>query len=289
MRMTARILWLYAMLTALALAQHRGEKPPALVWDRLKGSCPATLEWTSLKVKVTVLLFSPDGVSTEDIAEANDIRNRFQDEPVIVIHVVSGSEFLLDQSLKTTPYPGCILFDRQAENARNFKIPAFARTVVVDQSGTIAGYAGGPPDEASLRSILNYQVASGLSDAPPPQGHYHMADGSDIVPSSEVHIAPAREGELHALVDVASDRYVAANFPLKLIVLDLWDWPAARISFPQDLDQRNFDVTARLPLADRDFLLRLVHGAIEKHFGLRIAKEIRTQPVYLLTAACYRR
>jgi hypothetical protein len=39
-----RIFVLFAALAALANAQHRGEPPPALVWGKLKGNCPANLD-----------------------------------------------------------------------------------------------------------------------------------------------------------------------------------------------------------------------------------------------------
>jgi uncharacterized protein (TIGR03435 family) len=80
------------------------------------------------------------------------------------------------------------------------------------------------------------------------------------------------------------DRFISANQPLKLIIMDLWDTPTIRIVFPEDLDDGNYDVRAHIPVADRDLLLRLVREAFERHFGLLIGKEEQRQQIYVLRA-----
>ena len=42
------------------------------------------------------------------------------------------------------------------------------------------------------------------------------------------------------------DVYMTRNQPLKFIVMDLWETPLAQISFPENLDQANYDVVARV-------------------------------------------
>jgi uncharacterized protein (TIGR03435 family) len=64
----------------------------------------------------------------------------------------------------------------------------------------------------------------------------------------------------------------------------LWDTSPERIEFPQNLDPGNYDVTAYLPVQDDDLLLNLLREAVEQRFGLRVAKEMRTAPAYVLTA-----
>ena len=80
------------------------------------------------------------------------------------------------------------------------------------------------------------------------------------------------------------DTYSLQNQPLKLAILDLWETPLARISLPQDLDHRNYNITAHIPVPDRALLLRLVQDAIQNQLGLRVHLELRTEHVYLLTA-----
>lgn len=285
MKLSVLALWTIAVLTGFASAQHSGDIPPALLWNKLKGNCPASLVWAALRGKVVVVSLRSDPVFPEDIVEWNELAQNFRGEQVLFIQVVAGSEFLLDQALKQTAFQGCILFDSDLANRQNFKLPRFERTVVVDQLGVIAGYSRGGPDEHDVRSLLNHQRATGLFEVPPQPRPFDSAAGLDPVSSYEVHISPAPRGELRALDPPGPpDLYIVKNQPLKLIILDLWNTPMARIAFPEKLDEGNYDVTAHIPVADRDLLLQLVREAVERQFGLLVEREERTQRIYVLRA-----
>lgn len=271
-----------ALLTGSVSAQHSGDVPPALVWNKLKGNCPASLDWAALRGKVVVVSFT-DEIFPEDIGEWNEVAENFQSDQVFFFRVVAGSEFLLDQALKQTAFQGCILFDSDAANRQNFKVPHFERTVVVDQLGVIAGYSRGGPDEHDIRSLLNHQSAADLLEVPPQPRPFDYAAGVDPVPSYEVHISSAPRGELRALdPQVRPDLFIIKNQPLKLIIMDLWDTPMARIAFPENLDEGNYDVTAHIPAEDHQLLLQMAREAVQKRFGLVVEREKRAQRIYVL-------
>jgi uncharacterized protein (TIGR03435 family) len=258
MKLPAPALWLIAALTNAASAQQTGDIPPPLIWNKLKGSCPASLDWASLRGKVVAVSFSPDDVFPNDIDHSSETARNYQGEHVLSIQIVGGSEFLLDQALKRTAYSRCVLFDPDHRNLENFKLSLLGGTVVVDQSGFIAA-----PDE------------------PPPQPQpYNPAAG--LTPG--VHVSPAQQGTLRSLGTGGPGRYVSKNQPLKLIILDLWDTPLARIVFPEKLAEGNYDVTADMPGLEREPLLQLVREAVERRFGLLVQREERMEKVYMLTA-----
>ena len=268
MKLFVRALWVIAALTGAVSAQHTGDIPPALVWDKLKGNCPASLDWASLRGKVVEVFLSPDDVFPDDIDDWKEAAQNFQGEQVSFIHVVGGSEFLLDQALHQTAYRGCVLFDTDGRNFKSFKLPLIGRTVVVDQWGFIAGYDHGQDDmKGALRSVLNNQRDTGLDETPPQPRPSDPAAVLTPAPSYAVHISVARQGGL----------------PLKLIILDLWNTPLARTAFPEKLAEGNYDVTADMPGIDREPLLQLIREAVERQFGLRIEREERTERVYMLT------
>ena len=276
-------------LTAVALiftsaAQHSGDAPPALVWNQLKGVCPQSLDWAGLRGKVVVLSFVGDLVFPNDIADWNDVPKKFQPDRAVFIRVAGGSEFLLDQALRKRAYQGCVLFDRDGANRRDFGLPAFPRTVVVNQLGYIAGYDRGDADEDAIRSVLNYRGNAGLAETPPQPKPYLPAP-PDELPSYEVHISAAPTGELPAPDLGGPDRYITRNQPLENLIVDLWATPRARISFPLNLDEGRYDVTAHLPAKNRDALLNLVREELVGYFGLSIERETRWQKIYVLTAA----
>jgi hypothetical protein len=167
MKLSVRARWVIAALTGAASAHHTTDIPPVLVWDKLKGNCPASVDWASLRGKVVVVSLSPDDVFPNDIDDWKETARNFQGEQVAFIQVAGGSEFLLDQALQQTTFPGCVLFDSDRRNLKNFKLPLFGGTVVVDQWGFIAGYARDGDDmKGAVRSILNNQPDRGLDETP---------------------------------------------------------------------------------------------------------------------------
>jgi uncharacterized protein (TIGR03435 family) len=257
MKLCARALSLIAALTGAASAQYTGDTPPPLTWDKLKGNCPASLDWASLRGKAVVVSFSPDDVFPHDIDDWTQAARNYQGEHSSFIQVVGGREFLLDQALQRTPYSGCVLFDSDDRNLKNFRLPPLGGTVVVDQWGFIAAPAETRPQPQP------YDPAAGLTTG--------------------IHISPAQPGTLRSLGAGGPARYISKNQPLKLIILDLWDTPLARIVFPEKLAEGNYDVTADMPGLDGEPLLQLVREAVERQFGLLVQREERMEKVYLLT------
>jgi uncharacterized protein (TIGR03435 family) len=285
MKIPAPALCMIAALACDAFAQHSGERPPALVWNKLKGNCPAALDWAALRGKVVVVSLTAFDIVPDDIADWNEVVRQFQGEQAVFLQIVAGSELLIDQAVKQGDVSGCVLVDNEHANLDNFKLPNFPRTVVMDPLGVIAGYSRGDPDEHAVRAVLNHQLETGLAEVPPRPQPYDPTAGVDPVPSYEVHISTADPREMRSLGQGGPDIYVSKNQPLKLIVLDLWATPMPRIVFPEGLGEERYDVTAHIPVADREQLLKTVQAALENHFGLRISKEERTERVYLLTVS----
>jgi uncharacterized protein (TIGR03435 family) len=285
MKRRTALFCLSAGLGALVWGQRAGDLPPALVWDKLKGSCPASLDWSSLRGNVVVVSFGDEDVFPNDIAEWNELPDKFQTEPVVFLRVVSGSEFLLDLALKRTAYRGCVLLDSGEANLRSFKIrPYFPETLVVDPFGYIAGYSDGDGEQA-IRRTLNSGKETGLLEQPR-QARRKVTRETEPTPSYDVHISPSEPGELRALgFGPRPGSYVIRNQPLRIIVVDLWDTSPERIVFPQNLDPGNYDVTAYIPVEDNDLLRGLLREAVAQRFGLRVEREMRTAPVYVLTAS----
>jgi uncharacterized protein (TIGR03435 family) len=284
MKLLIRFLWGLTVVTVIASAQHAGDIPPALVWSKLKGSCQDTLDWADLHGRVVVVSLSPNFFPT-DVDDWKQAAKPFEGGHIQFIRVVGGSEFLLDQALKQNDYHGCVLFDADLQNQKNFKLPArFARTVVVDQLGVIVGYARGGDDiKDAVRSVLDNRPSRGLDETPPQPQHYEPTAGLDQAPYG-VHISPAQVGELRALGTGGPDRYISRNQPLQFIILDLWNTSSARIAFPERLTEGNYDVTAIIPGVVGEMLLQFVRDAVERQFGLVVEKETRVEKVYLLSA-----
>jgi uncharacterized protein (TIGR03435 family) len=284
MRLSIRVLWVVAALTGVANAQHAGDIPPALAWNKLKGNCPANLDWADLRGKVVVVSLSPDDVFPIDIDDWQEAARPFQGGQVQFIQVVGGSEFLLDQALQQTAYHGCVLFDADLRNHKNFKLPPlFGRTVLVDRLGFIVGYARGGDDiNDAVRSVLDNRPDTGLDETPPQPRPYDPAAGLDQA-SYGIHISLAQVGELRSLGAGGPDHYISKNQPMRLIVLDLWNTPLARIAFPEKLAEGNYDVTAYMPGVDRELLRQFIREAVERQFGLVVEKEERTEKVYILS------
>ncbi len=273
----------FALLAGVAIGQHRGDVPPDLVWEKVRGHCPPSLDWPSLHGNVVVISLDGDALFPEDVTDWAASSRKFQGKPIVFLRIIAGSEFLVDQALRKAAYTGCILLDSHEANRRNFKFTSIPRTVVIDQLGVIAGYSWGP-DERGILAVLDHEQETGLSEVPEEPQPYNPRAGADSFPFFEVQFSLAPPDGLRALDQGGPHFYISKQQPLKALILDLWDTPTARTSYPENLDQRNYDVTARLPFADRDLLRRLVRKAFETKFGLGIAREVLMQRVYLLTA-----
>ncbi len=279
-----RWLLIAAATAGAAAAQHAGDVPPALVWDKLKGNCPASLDWPGLHGRVVVAAFSSSFPFPSEISQWNQIAERVVDEPVLFLQVVEGSEFLLDQAIDKTPYQGCILLDQQGTNLRNFGLPESGTTVVVNSQGWIAGYSQAQVREASVRAVLTGQKTAALAEFPA-QPHRTVIGEIEGETSWEVHISRAVPGSRRALSSAGPEGYTARNRSLKVIIADLWETPPSRIVFPDDLDEGAYDVTAHIPQKNKDRVVQLVREAVEQRFGLSVQSATRNERVYLMTAS----
>jgi uncharacterized protein (TIGR03435 family) len=285
--MMPRILLLAAFFAGAPCAQIAGDRPSALVWDKLKGDCPAKLDWTSLRGKVVVLAFS-DSYFPGDLADWSALVKEFQSSPALFVQVASGAEFLLDRALQSAAHPGCVLWDGEVANRARFGLPTrlrFPRTVVVDELGVIAGYSR-EPDAKAIQAVLDHCKETTLS-VTPPQPSAAVEDPAPE-PSFAVHIRPASQPGFKQLGALGPDRYIARHQPLAYIVSDLWDTPLARISLPENFGETSYDIDARIPAGGQETLIDLVRQAIEQHFGLQIIREVCLTRLYLLTAASTR-
>jgi uncharacterized protein (TIGR03435 family) len=274
-----------AMLAGCAFGQRAGDVPPALKFEKLKGQCPEGLNWSDLLGKVVVVLVSDQGIFPETADEWSRLPEKLANEPVVFLRVVNGPEFLIDQTFKNAPHPGCILLDGKSENRESLGLPRFyPRSVVVDQWGLIAGYTRNEPSEESIRSILNHQKDTGLSATPPqPQEPASLIEPQEL--SYEVHISPTANRSVRRVGEAESDRYISMNLPLKPLIITLWNGREARTLFPEGLDEGSYDVTAYLPVSDPDLRRKLVNEALELQFGLSIDKETRLARVYVLKSS----
>jgi uncharacterized protein (TIGR03435 family) len=297
MKLAICVLLLANVVAHAAPARHAGDLPSALVWDKLKGDCPASLDWASLQGKVVVIAFRD---LFPGIAEWKSLTEKFRGQSAIFLLVSTGSEFLLDQEVTQNSYLGCILIDEGKTNARDFGSPAYQDpTVVIDDRGFIAGWAVDGVDgvDTAVGALLKHKIPSDLAESVDPEKPQSSERETRTGPPSlavqislAVNDQAAKEGSIvttyaQRVMSFGSGRFVATNQSLRSIICFLWETPAARVSFPEELDIRKYDVIANMPLSDDVLVRTLVQEAIENRFGLRIEKETRSMRVYALTAA----
>lgn len=120
-------------LASVAIGQQAGDRPHSLVWDKVKGSCPASLDWASLRGNVVVVSVADHDFPGE-FDEIAKFEQSFRELPVVFLHVETGSEFLLDQAIKSNQYSGCILIDSQGTTIQNLNLLPYTN-MVVDPAG----------------------------------------------------------------------------------------------------------------------------------------------------------
>jgi hypothetical protein len=124
---------LVAIFLASAAAQTVGDPPPPLVWEKLKGNCPARLDWASLRSQKVELSYGDENVVADEVLEW-----QASDPKALYLRVQGGSEFLLDQALKLSGYRGCVLYDPKSLNPGKREWSGL-------QLDRAMGRVGGPP------------------------------------------------------------------------------------------------------------------------------------------------
>ena len=120
-------------LAAAAAAQTVGDPRPPLVWEKLKGNCPARLDWASLQGQKVELSYGDENVVADEVLEW-----KASDPKALYLRVQGGSEFLLDQALKLSGYSGCVLYDPKSLNPGKREWSGL-------QLDRAMGKGGGPP------------------------------------------------------------------------------------------------------------------------------------------------
>jgi uncharacterized protein (TIGR03435 family) len=139
----------------------------------------------------------------------------------------------------------------------------------------------GKPTEEQLDAFFEGKAvrleASPSRTPPPPQK-------PDLPPSDEVHISLSHEQG--TIGSAAPDHWMRRGFDLRAILSSLFDTGPIRIELPPALDNSTrYDFVFVPPQPEDDETInRQVRVAIEKHFHITVAAEIRSTDVYVITA-----
>ena len=81
---------------------------PPLKWQKLKGECPASLDWASIDAELQF--------NNLNVLPHEPLNWKAKRAGALLLRIESGSEFLLDQAIKLSGYRGCVLYDPDFEN-----------------------------------------------------------------------------------------------------------------------------------------------------------------------------
>ena len=278
-----------------------GDPAPHVIWNRVLQQPAGSTDAPGLFGRVSVICFLPNlSANASFIAHWNELARRFADKPVNFLLIASESGPALEGWLREHPVGGWLLLDPDSETAHAYGAETVG-AAIVDFNGKIAGFAFMVPDERQIRAVLEGRAIAVEGDPSEAQMNDILAGRAvrleaepfrapgpapkpDIPPSYTVHIAPAETNGTES--DTGPDHWVRRGFGLKAILSEVYDTEPSRIVLPASLDNGGrFDFVLVLPREeDQEEIHLLVRQAVEKHFQIAIATEIRPADVYVMTA-----
>ncbi len=201
-------------------------------------------------------------------------------KPVQFVFVTKRAEASLRGWLPDHPVKGWLLHDPDATTARAFGME-MEGFVFVDRGHRVAGFdRGWTPNVFKIDAMLAGRTAS--FDVEPFRQHRKP----DVAPSNEVYVSPTRKPEHNRHAAYLDDHYMNEGVRVKEYLAELYEVHESRIELAAPLDhEARFDFVLVPPQHETpDMMRRMMRAGIERHFNIRVVRELRPMDVYVMTA-----
>lgn len=274
-----------------------GDLAPNLIWTRiLTGGEPGTFFG-----RITVIAFFPVVSPNESLVSRwNELVAKFAGQPVQFIWIASEYQPPLDPWLEKHPVSGCLLLDPLGATAQAYGVEFGG--AIIDTNGRVAGFTFVEPEERQIKAVQEGRSIAIKGDADDSQMDAILAGRAvrldsephrmrvvpegkpDIPPSLEVRISPSKTNGTDE--NQGPDWWVQRGFDLKAVIAKVYEKDPSRIVLPEALqNEERYDFVLVPPNEmDQAAMRHLLQQAIERHFHVSAAVELRPADVYVMTA-----
>ncbi len=274
-----------------------GQPAPELSLTKLlQAPDGASADWASLRGKVVVLEFwaTTCGPCVQLIPYMNKLEERFEGKPIVFLSITPDDEATVSRFLRKRPMLGWIGFDNDGATRRAYGIHGIPRAAIVGKDGRLLGWTIPHVlvDEPSiLDDILAGKPTTKLSPVPHSPQPDVFADVDEDEGSSEgknaapplcqIVVRPAR-GLKRPLYGGDSRGRRFDDATMRTAIAHTYGVPGPYVigNLP---DKQKYDVVFRTPGMAREARETLMQTAIQASFGVRVERETRSVPVYVLS------
>jgi uncharacterized protein (TIGR03435 family) len=269
----------------------------------LQAPAGAEVTWASLRGKVVVLDFWGTwcGACVMTIPHMNKLAEEFRGKDVVFIAVTYEDETAVKAFLTKRPIGGWIGLDTDRSMVRAYRVQGWPHGVIVNKDGVIAGIMHpGLLTAEMLKEVLatgklKTQPTSDdlpafskeAQEADPSVSAFFMMPGVDRrgekPPLFRVVIREPEFTNNSGLVHSSSGRLTGRNVGLDAVMSAVFGVSRARIVIGSSLSESKYDVVINMPREQEGLMEASFEQALEATFGLRVRREKRESPVYVMS------
>ncbi len=257
---------------------HSGSVAPPIVLEQLlQAPAGARAELADLKGKVVILEFWGTwcGPCVAAIPHLNRLVSEYRNQPVQFLFVTDEEQWRVESFLKLRPIMGWIGLDPRRATFDAYGAEALPKTVVLDPTGVVAAVTGpGGLNEKLIDDTLAGKIAG-------PAANNGVRREDPAAPLYEMLVRPAKPA---ASLRVNENQIMARGARLLQIVSMVYKVSPARILMAEPIAGTTYEVNFLVPPAQKDTLVSLASGALEKAFGMTAARQAMERDVLILTA-----
>jgi len=243
--------------------------------------------WDDLKGKAVVIEFWATwcGGCVDNIPHINQLAERYASRPLQFISITDEKDVdTVKQFLARHPIRGWVAFDAEEKTFKKYGIEGRPQTVLVDATGIVRAITN---PTSITPQVLEELLAGKPLDFPelpmgPPLG---LEEGAPL-PLLQVLIRPAApvavSGTSPGGVIDKNGKLEVYGETLRQILSEVYEVPENRVDAPEWCSKASYDYSVVTPQHEEALRASVLKQAFEAAFRLKVHKEIKETPVYIL-------
>lgn len=285
------------LLTAVCGAQNHlptfGQPAPAIALQQMlqaPSGAPSTLAGLHGKAVVVEFWATWCGGCVAAIPHLNQLVAEFKDKPVVFLSITDEPTATVQAFLKKRTMGGWIGIDKDAKTFETYGILGRPQTLLIDANGVLQTAVA--PEK--LDATLVQELMDGKTMKVDERLNAPVAKPMELVagvppPLLQVLIRPAAPPSMSgfapgAVIKSEGGRYEYYGLPLRTILYYTEGVDGDRIVGPAMLDEGRYDLSVAVPEGQSKLRKSLMQQMVNATFQLKMHREQRTVPVWVLSA-----
>jgi uncharacterized protein (TIGR03435 family) len=280
-------LWLAATAQAETGIKVGLPAPPLTLSSLLQAPESTHGTWEELRGKAVVIEFWATwcGGCVDNIPHFNELAERFAARPLQFISITDETDVVLvKRFLERRPIRGWVAFDEDDGTFKRYGVEGRPRTLLVDATGVVQAITN--PSSVTPQVLEDLLEGKPLAIPEVAMGPPLGLEPGAPMPLLQVLIRPAAptavSGTAPGGIVEKNGRYEAYGETLREILSEAYEIPEDRIAAAEWCGKARYDYSIVTPQHEEALRGPLLKQALETAFRLKLHKEMKETPVYIL-------